>query len=116
MKTFRLFGIIMMLVMGMSFASCEDEPENITLTGTWIGYDGDERLKIYCDSDGSGYMQEKDNRKEYFTNYMISDGSLYIKWEGDEDYDFEGYIEDITSKSFKYRYDIDDEWVTFYKQ
>lgn len=116
MKTFRLFGIIMMLVMGMSFASCEDEPDKQSLTGTWIGYDGDERLKIYCDSDGSGYMQEKDNRKEYFTNYMISDGSLYIKWEGDEGYDFEGYIKDITSETLKYRYDIDDEWVTFYKQ
>ena len=125
MKTFRLFGIIMMLVMGMSLTSnsCdgddEDEPEPTTtesLTGTWIGYAGDERLKYYFDSDKSGYFQEKNNDKEYFTKYKISDGELLIRWEGDDDYDFEGYIKDITKNSFKLRYDIDEEWITLEKQ
>ncbi len=112
MKTFRLFGIIMMLVVGLSFTSCEDDER--PLTGEWVGYVGDEVIHMCFYSNGSGYCYENDHDPDYFTDYMVSEGTLLIRWEGDEDYDFEGYIEDITSKSFKVQYD--DEWITLYKR
>lgn len=118
MKTFRLFGIIMMLVMGLSFTSCEDDER--PLTGTWKGYfeeDGyEDVLVLHFNSDGSGYAGEESDESDHFTDYMVIDGTIMIKWQGDDDYDFEGYIKDITKKTFKYRYDEDEEWITFKKQ
>lgn len=114
MKTFRLFGIIMMLVMGMSFTSCEDDER--PLTGTWMAtYENGDVLVIHCNSDGSGYVGDG-KYGDQFSDYMVVDGTLQIRWEGDDDYDFEGYIRNITKKTIEYRYDDDEEWVTFYKQ
>ncbi len=121
MKTFRLFGIIMMLVMGMAFTACSDDDDDdngrYPLTGTWIGDDGGTERMYQFNSDGSGYTRRtaEGARIDNFSDYKVSDGVLYIKWEGDDEYDEKGHIE-ISGNSFRIRWYDDGDWITFYKQ
>lgn len=116
MKTFRLFGIIMMLVMGMAFTACSDDDDDnggggrYPLTGTWIGEADGEQVIAVFNGDGSGHIYD-----DLFDDYKIEEGTILIKWEGDDEFDFEGYIE-IGDGQFRTRYDVDEDWITFYKQ
>lgn len=122
MKVFRLFGIIMMLVMGMAFTACSDDDDNngdggrYPLTGTWIGEEDGEQFMYVFNGDGSGYgSYVGSNNPDYFTDYKVTDGVLCIRWEGDDDYDEKGHIE-ISGNSFRIRWYDEGDWITFYKQ
>ena len=120
MKSFKFFGIIMMLVMGMSFASCSDDDDkggsSQSLIGTWkltkvVWYD-DEDGKYYTDdySDGNpddgldnylvigdrtiSYFESLDDDNSYTVSYEAKDDKLLISGQhGDSwyiNYKFEG--------------------------
>lgn len=102
MKTFRIFGLVMMLVMGMGFTSCSDDdddepsttggaPSDVTdIVGSWKLYEEDEYsfyeqfLDIYSDNTwemewsevsftGGGYYSGDD-----YGTYRYSNGKVTI--------------------------------------
>ncbi|MBQ9077196.1 MAG: hypothetical protein IJY31_05070 [Muribaculaceae bacterium] len=125
MKTFRLFGIIMMLVMGMAITSCSDDDDDdnggsgrYPLTGTW--HCNNEGFMYQFNADGSGYHNYIDHLDDpdyadYFTDYKIENNCLCLKWDGDNDYDNKGTIE-ISGNTFRLNLYNDGEWLTFHKQ
>ncbi len=139
MEMFKHFlswhGLVMLVAavtMSMALASCSDDDDDDAsqLVGTWMGSRdtrwGTETItEIICYSfnvNGTGfhfsrrYEQDPDEtRYDYFQDYKLDGEVLYILWDGDDEYDEDGRIRDITDDTLSYRYDDDDDWVTFHR-
>ena len=130
-KFFNLFAIVATCVLMISvFTSCKDDDYDndlpgarYPLTGTWQGYDSEyNQYEVYkFNSDGSGYFTSYDKGDtpdwfDYFTDYKVSNGMLYLMLEDDVEWHEEAQIRNITSNSFQVRWHYDDPWLTFYKK
>jgi len=111
------------MVLSVSLTACgddDDDDDDLTggirpLTGSWIGTDRYGESIYVFDEDGSGYYQELPNgRVDRFTDYMVKDHELLIRWVGDDDYDDEGEIR-LGADKFDLRWDDDEPWITFVK-
>lgn len=67
------------------------------------------------DGSGTACYTRPGARVDAFTDYMIKDGKLYIKWNGDDDFDEKGEIVLIDAVTFRISFD-GDEWNIFRKQ
>ncbi len=135
MEKFKHFlswhGLVMLVAavtMSMALASCSDDDDDDAsqLVGTWMG-SRDTRwgTEITCysfNSDGTGFHfnryehhDPEDTRYDYFQDYNLDGEVLYILWDGDDEYDEDGRIRDITDNTFSYRYEEDEDWVTFHR-
>ena len=122
-------ALVATLAMGMTLASCSDDDDDddaSSLVGTWMltqdtGY-GTEIVCYSFNADGSGFYFDRDEdempdetRYDYFRDYNLDGEVLYILWDEESEYDEDGRIRDITDNTFRYRYDDDEDWVTFHR-
>lgn len=123
-KFFKLFLPLALVILCLTGCSKDDDKggDISQMVGTWQGVYDDNILTIHVNSDTSGYveaidMDDEDNGYvDYFTkSYIAEGGELMLMWEDDDEYDFEGYVQNITSKSLQYRYEDDEPWITLNK-
>ncbi len=129
-KTKNLLRWLMMCVtavaLSVSLAACGDDDDDDDetggglrpLTGTWICDNMfGSGFKYVYNSDGTGTAgyTKSGARLDKFTDYMVKDGHLWIKWVGDDDFDDKGLIK-VSGSSFRLSFDDGDEWFTFNRQ
>lgn len=100
----------------------DDEPSSGVsrpLTGTWVCDYSSTETDIYAfNADGSGSFSTVFAAEVYtdnFIDYKVENGLLWIMWEGDNEFDDEADIRNITDNSFQLRWDNNDPWLTFTK-
>lgn len=99
-----------MVLTCVGFAACsdddDDEPgggDKHSLTGRWVsqGVYSVENPNVLVPTSPSQYIFNEDGTGEYvgtghriyvFDDYKVENNSLYILWEGDSEYDYEGAI------------------------
>lgn len=109
----RLFAWVALMVLTcVGFAACsdddDDEPgggDRHSLTGTWLsqGIYDEENHNVIVTSRTFQYVFNEDGtgtagyvgigyRTDVFDDYKVENNGLYILWEGDSEYDYEGAI------------------------
>lgn len=128
-KTKNLLRWLMMCVtavaLSVSLAACGDDDDDDDeaggglrpLTGTWVSGSVNESFEGYqyvFNADGSGTAQytTEGARVDKFSDYMVKDGHLWIKWVGDKDFDDKGLIK-IIHQQFQISFDNGKHWYTF---
>ncbi|MCM1336579.1 MAG: hypothetical protein NC187_06085 [Candidatus Amulumruptor caecigallinarius] len=124
-KRFSLSSLLLMLcLMAMPvLTACgdDDEPDvptvpgasaelNAALVGTWV-YDHGNHQHVYVfNPDGTGmyYTTDYPEDADMFTSFQVINNVLMILWEGDNEWDDEGILLNITNNTFTICYDPDD--------
>lgn len=118
-KLSLLLSTMLLVFMSMTtLTSCKDDDDDdddssLTekLVGTWRAYDEEEGdyFTITFNKNGSGYCSySADNETDRFDDYKVQDGRLYIKWEGDDYFEEESYIEFKDNNTFIMRDEYED--------
>lgn len=113
--------LIVIATLCFTFTACsDDEPEESSLVGKWIGHQEkypERECFIYTfKADGTGIAKwENGNRTDHIKKYKIKNNHLLIMWEGDDEYDNKGTIE-IGKKSFRLDMYDEDNWWKFVKE